>query len=55
MSRTCVSCGSRHNGTKRNCSMCYGDLDYGGCTRYREEMERDAEREQAREREASDE
>ena len=57
MTKCCVSCGAplpdshRH----RNCSMCYGDIDYGTDGYYREYMEewqrQEHEREQQREEE----
>ena len=51
----CTSCGIKipDNG-KSSCSMCYGDLNYGGCSAYRDFMESDhfeQEREQVDEQE----
>lgn len=42
MSNYCVCCGSPIPNGQNGCSMCYGDLDYGGDGYYRQAMERAA-------------
>lgn len=47
----CSQCGSSIPDGQRVCSMCYGDPDYGRDGYYKQELERDYER-QERQRQA---
>ena len=44
----CNSCGIEIPSGQTNCSVCYGDIDYGRDGHYRRLMEREAQREQER-------